>query len=398
MTQRLIYLANIRLPTEKAHGLQIMQNCEALADAGWDIRLWIAARRNTPDLRRTDPFTHYGVRRNFRLRALPTLDLLPLVPGRADALAKIVFGVQLVTWLISACIGVLLSSAEFYYSRDDRALLLLSLIRPRRQLVYEAHSLAKGRLGTWIQRRAVRRVGTILTTTALLREDLIAIGAPPARTFTAHDGIRGERFSDMPEQGEARRRLGWSPNAFIVGYVGRLQTMAMDKGVGTLVEALAKVEGASLAIVGGPEDAAEQLRAAWIARGLPPDHFLYTGQMPPDEVPLCLRAFDVCAMPFPATTHFARHASPIKLFEYMASGRALVATHLNSTAEIVTDGENGLLVPPSDPDALAAALIRLRDDPALRERLAQTAQAQVFERHTWAARAQTILNAIKAAP
>lgn len=397
MTRRLIYLANIRLPTEKAHGLQIMQNCEALADAGVDVRLWIAARKNTGALQGVDPFTHYGVRRNFSLRALPTLDLLPLVPGRSDALAKIIFGVQLITYLISAFFGALFTSADTYYSRDDRALLFLSLIRPRSRLVYEAHSLAQGRIGRWIQRRTLPRVAITFTTTGLLRDDLIAIGADPARTHVAHDGFRGERFADLPPQIDARRALGWPEDAFIVGYVGRLQTMAMDKGVGTLVEALAQVEGASLAIVGGPDDAADNLRADWIRRGLPADRFLYAGQVPPDRVPLCLCAFDVCAMPFPYTKHFARHASPIKLFEYMASGRALVATQLESTAEIVSDGENGLLVPPSDADALAAALIRLRDDPALRGRLAHHAQTQVFDHHTWKARAALILSAIEAA-
>ncbi len=205
----------------------------------------------------------------------------------------------------------------------------------------------------------------------------------------------------MPDQAAARHEIGWSDEAFIVGYVGRLQTMAMDKGVGVLVEALAqvandKVGSCALALVGGPDDRAEELRARWRELGQPDAAFLYAGQVAPDRVPRYLSAFDVCAMPFPFTTHFAYYASPIKLFEYMASGRALVASDLPSIAEVVADGESALLTPPSDVQALAAAIRRLRDDSALRQRLAANAQAIVLASYTWDARAQAILAAMSA--
>jgi glycosyltransferase involved in cell wall biosynthesis len=199
----------------------------------------------------------------------------------------------------------------------------------------------------------------------------------------------------MPDQRAARAALGWDESAFIVGYVGRLHTMMMDKGVGTLVEALALVGGVSLALVGGPDDMAAALREDWLARGQAAGRFLYVGQVRPDQVPVYLSAFDVCAMPFPWTEHFAYYASPIKLFEYMAARRAIVATDLPSTAEVVTDGESALLVPPGDSGAMAAAIRRLRDDAALRERLAANAYTQVMEHYTWEARARAILSVLR---
>ena len=135
----------------------------------------------------------------------------------------------------------------------------------------------------------------------------------------------------------------------------------------------------------------------WRALGLPPERFHALGHLPAAAVPRALAAFDVNTMPFPWTEHFAYYASPIKLFEYMASGRAIVATDLPSTAEIVQDGETALLVPPSDVGALAAALGRLHDDAALRDRLAENARQLVYERYTWAARARAILGFIQAA-
>lgn len=212
--------------------------------------------------------------------------------------------------------------------------------------------------------------------------------------MVAHDGIRAERFANLPSQAEARAVVGWPQDAFIVGYVGRLQTMAMDKGVGALVEALRDVKGATLALVGGPEDSAEEFHQYWLKLGMEEVHFLNAGQVSPERVPIYLSALDVCAMPFPWTEHFAYYASPMKLFEYMASRRVIVATDLPSTAEVVHDGESALLVPPSDAAAFGAAIVRLRDDPALRERLAERAYVEVLGHYTWASRAAAILKKV----
>ncbi len=391
---RLIYIGNIRLPTEKAHGLQIMQNCEAFADAGADVSLWAANRVNTAALASVrDVWVHYGVRHNFRVRRLPCFDLLPLVPNRSDRLAQIVFLMELVSFTLSALIGALFTRADVFYSRDPLVLLALSFVKPRRTLAYEAHQLAAGRFGATLQQLTVRRVGHVFATTGQLATDLRERGARSAQV--AHDGVRRDRFADLPDQATARARLGWRSTGFIVGYVGRLHTMEMDKGVGTLVDALAQIGGAAIALVGGPDDRAAQLRERWIAAGLPEEDFLYAGQVAPDQIPLYLSAFDVCAMPFPFTPHFAYHASPLKLFEYMAARRAIVASDLPSTREVVTDGESALLTPPAEVDALADALRRLRDDPALRARLADAAYAEVMAHYTWDARARAILSQLE---
>ena len=108
-----------------------------------------------------------------------------------------------------------------------------------------------------------------------------------------------------------------------------------------------------------------------------------------------MRAFDVCAMPFPWTTHFAYYASPMKLFEYMASGTPIVATDLPSTAEIARDGENALLVPPDDAAALGKAIERLTKDRKLAERLARAAFADA-PKYSWDARAEKLTKLFEA--
>ena len=393
---KLVYVANMRWPTEKAHGLQITQNCEAFAQAGAAVTLWIPRRINTPEMRAiADPWTHYGVAPVFTVRCLPGIDLLPLAAGRAP-LDRRAFLLQTATFALAVLLLALVTRADVYYTRDLYALLALSLVKPRRALAYEPHRRSHSRIGQRLQDFAARRAGAVFPITAPLAQAFVDAGLPPGRVRVAHDGVRRARFDHLPERDAARRETGWPADAFIVGYVGRLHTMGMDKGVGALVDALAQLDGAALALVGGPDDMADALRRRWLAHGLPEAGFLYAGQVTPERVPLYLRAFDVCAMPFPWTQHYAYYASPLKLFEYMAAGRPVGASDLPALADVVRDGDTALLVPPGDADALAAALARLRADAGLRDRLAANARAHALAHYTWDARARAILEHIAA--
>ena len=127
----LLYLANARIPTEKAHGLQIMQNCEALADAGASVTLWAARRVNTPDLRQVDdPWRYYGVARNFTLWRVPCLDLQAWADQGSALQRKGSFFLQYATYLLALAIALLFRRADLYYSRDLPTVLLLGLLKP----------------------------------------------------------------------------------------------------------------------------------------------------------------------------------------------------------------------------------------------------------------------------
>ncbi len=394
---KLLYVANARIPTEKAHGLQIMQNCEALAEAGADVTLWTARRINTVELRGVaDPWAHYGVQHLFPLRRLPCLDLQWLVGEHIVPLRRGAFFLQVASWLLTLALALLFSGrVDVYYTRDLPAAILLILLRGGARVAYEPHRISGTGVGRRLQTWALRRAGSLFPVTQAMAREIKQLGAAPERICVVHDGIRAERFHNLPTRAEARRQAGWSEELFVVGYVGRLQTMSMDKGVGTLLQALAALDGAAIALVGGPQEKTEELRLTWRALGQAESHFLEAGQVAPDAVPLYLAAFDVCAMPFPWTQHFAYYASPVKLFEYMASGRPLVATNLPAVAEVIQDGEDALLVPPGDAPALTAALLRLREDAALRQGLAANARAKVLANYTWATRARRILQQIE---
>ncbi len=400
---KLIVLANARIPSEKAHPYQIVQMCEAFASTGAEVRLIYPYRKNDPGLETADIWGHYGVERNFEALRLRCLDLYPLarrLPRRlgliwekfAALVLQAIYQVRVMRQLARQPEAVI-------YSRNAVSLFWIALLRPRwaRRAFYEGHKFPASTAARRLRRWLVDRIGGVIVVTGHLRDRYLELGIAPERITVAHDGIRAERFAIVGDQNAWRDKFGWPREAFIAGYVGRFHTLGMDKGLTDLAEAVIALAGdrtdrpVRLALVGGPDSYVEQVQQRIEAAGLPQSTLLYAGQVPPADVPGYLRAFDVCAMPFPWTEHFAYYASPMKLFEYMASGSTLLATDLPSTAEIVRDGKNGLLVPPSDVEALAAALRRLRDDPALAAQIAVQA-AEDVKHYTWEARAAQIVD------
>ena len=125
------------------------------------------------------------------------------------------------------------------------------------------------------------------------------------------------------------------------------------------------------------------------ARGLR-EAALFTGAVAPHQVPGLLASMDVAVAPYPKLANF--YFSPLKVYEYMAAGLPVVASRIGQLTQVLRHEETGLLCPPGDAAALAAALERLRCDPALRKRLGAAARATALKKHTWDAVARRILS------
>jgi glycosyltransferase involved in cell wall biosynthesis len=388
---KLLYLSLMRFPNEKAHSLQIVQNCEALAQSGYTVELWVTGRKNTDEMAHiADVFAYYGVEQNFVIRRVPVLDLMPYTRGFTE---RVAFYLMQMTFLLSLIVMLWRENAAVYYTRDENVALLLTWLKPRSQVAYEAHLFSPSQRGAQIQHWVCQRVGNIIAITPRLADDLIAQrGATRAKMLVAHDGFRAKRFDNLPTQAQARQTLVWSQEWFIVGFVGRLHMLNVDKGVGTLIRAIAECpQPVCLAIVGGPDDIAEQYRREWLALGLANERFLYVGHVAPEKVPCYISAFDVCAMPHPNTPQYANYTSPLKLFEYMVCGKAIVASDLAGWRDVLRDGENALLVTPDDAPTLAHAIARLQQDSPLKDRLGASAKHDSAQ-YTWQARAESIRN------
>lgn len=221
----------------------------------------------------------------------------------------------------------------------------------------------------------------IITLTQLLAEDLNAAYGQLPPIAVAPDGVDLERAKESASGTlEAESQLL---------YLGSLHPW---KGVEVLIEAMQWVDKARLRIVGGHPKRIEELQQKTRELGVA-DQVLFSGHVPPEQRFKVIAEADVCVLPLIDTSIGSRYTSPLKLFEYMAVGRAVVASDLPSLREILQDGQNALLTPAGDSKALAQALNRLMADTDLRNALAATARKDATH-YSWVARARSILNLI----
>ena len=230
------------------------------------------------------------------------------------------------------------------------------------------------------ERATLTRADAVVVVSSVLREYVIAQGVAPERVHVMPNGVNIERF--RPGARDPGVRSTWNLNGGpLLGFVGGLRPW---HGVEALPDLLARLVPSHpdlrLIIVGaGP--GRTQLEESLRERGLG-SHVVFTGPLPHEQVGLLMQQFDIALAPYPAPDHMF-YFSPLKLFEYMASGVAVVVPDLGQIAEIVRDGETGLLYRAGDLEALSRQCERLIDDPALRARLGRAAAGEVRTRFTW---------------
>jgi glycosyltransferase involved in cell wall biosynthesis len=386
---RILYLADIRFPLERANGIQSMETCHALARRGHAVTLIVRPDTHVPP---RDPYAFYGLP---RIEAL-TIELAPSAPVAAARR----------TAYLSYAAGRSIGRArhDLIVTRDlGLASLLVRLPRSARTpLVYEAHGIAAvvaaalpdllthaPAASPFKLRRLERRDARVwrdaegyVTITAGLATELTRRFGARDRIAVVPDGVRLQTIASV--DAESQRDPA---HAFTIGYAGHLYPW---KGVDLVVEAVTAIPGARGLIVGGHDGEADLQRLRMSAERLDcAARITFTGALPPPDVASRLREADVLLLPNPASAISTSFTSPLKLFEYMASGKPIVASDLPAIREVLRDGDNALLVPPADPPALTAAIRRLMDDPALAEALASRARVDALE-YTWDRRAERL--------
>lgn len=255
--------------------------------------------------------------------------------------------------------------------------------------IYEERSLHDGlslrRFAAWSQGVAWRGADYALPVTEVLAGYMRRYGVKEDRIAVIPNGINPSRFSVVHQMEAAKARLGLQ-GRLVLGFTGFIRGW---NALGQVIELLAR-EGEAhnlhLLIVGdGPaRQEMEQLAAARNVSG----RLTITGVIDRDHVVDYVSAFDIALIP-----GVTEYASPLKLFEYMALGRAVIAPDMANIREILTNEENAVLFVAQDSNAFANAIIRLCADPVLRQRIASNAQAAIeVQGLTWARNAARVVN------
>ncbi len=366
----LIYIANYRIPTENAHGIQVMKMCEAFAEAGIKVKLVLPRRRNKI---KEDPFSYYGVERTFSIVKLPTPDLIKL-GGFGFKLQTIIFGIY-------AALYVLFQKNSLIFSRDEFSLYLLSFFK--KNIIWEAHD---AHINFAIKRLLKKCLCIIAITNGL--QNYYAVNAKPTAKFkVAPDGVDLEDFTVHMSREECRDRLKLPRDKKLVMYTGHLYTW---KGVHTLALAARFMpQDAVIVFVGGTQKDVSDFRAKYGAVA----NILILGRHAYQDIPFFMKAADVLVLPNSEHEAISKfYTSPMKLFEYMASGNPIVASNLPSLREVL-DTSNAFLVEPDDAKHLGEMIAYVLEAPEAQARAAQARED--VQKYTWIERAETILHSAR---
>lgn len=202
----------------------------------------------------------------------------------------------------------------------------------------------------------------------------------PEKIVVMPNGVDIELFGAAHDPEPARLELGLG-QAPIIGFVGGFQVWhGLDGLVESFAQVLQQVPQAKLLLVGdGP---ARPLVEQKIAELDLESAVIITGFIPQSRVPEMLAVVDVAVIPYPQLPQ-ELWFSPLKLYEYMAAGKTIVASNSGQIAEVIQDGHNGILVEAGNIAGFARAIIRLLNDPVERKRLGKNAQQQAVEQHSW---------------
>ncbi|WP_420349331.1 glycosyltransferase family 4 protein [Pelagibius sp.] len=382
-TMRIAYLSASRVPSRTANGVHVMRMCEAFRTLGHDVTLMAIPGDEPAD----GVMEFYGVEKPFAVSFPKHFDA-PRFPGNLP------LRLLVRSWDLIA--GYLLADPGRFDLLYGRNLLWLGGASFRGLPFFvELHSAPKSALRRWYLGFLTRRPGFcgLIVISAALRDlcRKLLPALPRDAVFVAHDGAslppRGApRESAAPVPGMAPLK---SPSAVTVGYVGHLYR---GRGIEIIIALAERFKELRFLVVGGQEEDLARYRSA---NRLP--NLEFCGFVPPGRLAAYYEAMDIVLAPYQRDlrTHggdnTVDYMSPLKIFEYMAWGKAILASDFPVIREVLEDGVNALLVQPEDVDAWAERLALLVDNPEQRRALSERASRSLVERYTWSARAETIM-------
>jgi len=230
---------------------------------------------------------------------------------------------------------------------------------------------------------AFEHTSSIVAVSDQLRESLVALGVSPQKITVVPNGVDEMFFA--PAQGPSGRA---DSDRVTIGFVGSLKRWHGIEFLADCFRELSRNPVYHLLVVG---DGPERKRLERLAEELS-GRVTLAGAVRHEEVPRYLAAVDVAVAPYPKLETF--YFSPLKILEYMAAGKAVVATETGQVKDLIEPERTGLLAPPGDQQCFVNLVERLSNDRLLRERLGKSAAEEARRLHTWRHRAGFIMEKV----
>ncbi|MFA6307038.1 MAG: glycosyltransferase [Patescibacteria group bacterium] len=383
---KIIYIANSRIPTERAHGYQITKMCEQFAVAGAEVELLAPTKENSI---KQDLFDFYGLERNFKfsLINLPDFLLYEKFLGRFSMyLQWLFFTVKM--------FFIKIDKDSLVYTRDRGAAWVFGLRGFK--TCYESHNwpIKQEKLVFFL----LKRVNYIVATNSFIKNEFIKKSFNQEKILVAPNGIDMDIFAVKTAKDEAIKQLNLenlagAKDKKILLYTGSFRTSGFEKGIIDILKALKILNDKNIVFlaVGGNDKDIEYYKNIASEFNIIEQTYFFERQTQ-KELALFQRASDLLLMPFPKTAYYEFFMAPLKMFEYLAAGRPIIASDLPSIKEILND-KNCLFCRPGDSEDLAEKIKQALNDPVLSVKLSGQAVSDA-EQYGWDKRAKNILEFI----
>ena len=370
---KIAVITNSRIPSLTANSIQAMKVCQALVQLGHKICLF--APRETEPTGWDELASHYGLSTPFEIKWLSSIPALKRYDFTLHSiLAARKFKADMIyTWLLNP------------------AVVALWLGLP---VVLEMHAEVTGRLGPWLMRRFWRSSARkrMLVTTRPLKsaiETVAGLRIPEEAVQIASNGVDLAQYESLPGAAEARHQLGLQEKP-TAGFTGHIYP---GRGADLLFELAIRMPDVQFLWVGGTPDEVGYWRDKLVEAGA--SNVTMTGFVENSRLPLYQAAADVLLMPYGRSISassgqdIAAVINPMKMFDYMAAGRAILSADLPVIHEVL-NVDNAVFCEPGDVAAWEQLLRALLADEPRRRALVAQARKDVGG-YTWAARAERAL-------
>jgi len=391
------YIQNQRIPNEYAFGIYVVHTCNAASKLAYKSYLIRPFRTQTQAIFNQGIWDYYGLHRDsFK-------DIKLDVPEMNSTSALIEhlfkhFRHLIITWffVFKALAFIKRENIQLIQTTSREMIILLKLFAQKNtKIIYDLHIEPRNtyeRLTDWLMIKMGFNV--VLTNNKFLKELYQKKGIQPKNIITEPCGFDENTFS--PENTEnkdtARKKLSLPIAKYIIGYIGRFETLKEEKGIEDLLKVAVKLKKTipiCILAVGGPKDLVNKYQRQAKELGLSSQDVIIRDLVPPKNVPLYLSAIDVATILYPDTPHYREKMSPQKAVEYMAMKKIIIASDLPAIKDVLPEN-SAYYVKPNNISSLAEVINLSYQDKIRSDKKANNAFHYV-QKYSWVQRQQRIL-------
>lgn len=371
---KIFYLSFTRFPSEKAHALYIAKTCEAFNSVeGVEAIAVVPKRFGCARLSAKD---FYTLKSHIEIKKLVCLDLFPF-----HFFKGVAFYVGMLTFSVSCLIFGVFSISQKDIVVTNDALIAMMMTWIRKKVSYELHDYPTQNISLY--RRVFQTANYIQTNNFQKKLRLVEdFQVDVNKVIVAHNGVAIEDFNTETSRQDARRKLGIELDKKIVAYTGHLFDW---KGADILAEAMKMENDIITLFIGGNDEDVAKMKSTY----QPFPNLRFLGFKPHKDMPLYQKAADVLVLPNSGKKDISRfHTSPMKVFEYMASGTPIVASNLPSIQEVLKP-EHAVFFDPDNHTDLREKIIQTFTNYLTSTDMAKRAQEEVGK-YDWIRRAREL--------